>query len=181
MLNRIFVGLILILILIFLFLNKNVLIVLSIFITSYEYIKYFRHYKYGLIFYLYCLIGHFYTFKNDIYDIIIITQTSDVIQYFIGYFFGKTKNIIKTSPNKSLEGYVGGTMITYLIFNYFNYINIFYYIIGGVLGDLIVSYVKRQINIKDSSTLLKSHGGWLDRIDSILFCSFVNNFYFLIK
>ena len=113
-----------------------------------------------------------------------VCQSSDVYQYAAGSFCGNNK-IGYVSKNKSYEGYVIGfimTMITYIPIMYVLNLNlliiinntlfnciinciIMYFL--GILGGLISSLTKRIINIKDYSNLLGSHGGWVDRIDSI--------------
>ena len=109
-----------------------------------------------------------------------ITQLSDVYQFIAGSLFGNNK-IGWISKNKSYEGYIGGYILTILTFvpiqvlfdrqctsiqMCFNNCSMIYLL--GVIGGLISSFVKRSINIKDYSNLLGDHGGWVDRIDSII-------------
>lgn len=102
--------------------------------------------------------------------LILYSNTSDAIQQLIGKKWGKVKIVHFISPNKTLEGYVGG-FVTMLMVSYLAEISINYYIIG-ILGDLLFSYSKRQLNIKDWSGLLGSHGGFLDRFNSSIGCLF---------
>jgi len=105
--------------------------------------------------------------------------------YFIGVFFGKRKAFPNVSPNKTVEGCVGGLAIGVagmLIYGvilafatshtiYFHAL-ILYGIIGAVLtelGDLAFSLIKREFEIKDYGRLLPGHGGMLDRFDSMVF------------
>lgn len=111
-----------------------------------------------------------------------IVWIADSGAYFVGRQFGKRKLIPAVSPNKTVEGLVGGLVmvIVYVVAaGYFglNYqggalisliILSFVTALFSVLGDLVESMHKRQAGIKDSGTFLPGHGGVLDRIDSIL-------------
>lgn len=111
---------------------------------------------------------------------------SDTCAYVVGITIGKTKFLPKLSPNKSLEGCIGGVVGAALIG--FIYATIFreniiaisnpqlaFVIISGVasvisqIGDLAASAIKRNYDIKDYGKLIPGHGGILDRFDSIIF------------
>lgn len=125
-----------------------------------------------------------------------IALISDAMAYWVGILFGKKKIFPKISPKKTYAGCIGGLfggivggVIIYLIFElagFPTYIKftfgqvskypyLWYMLIGFVLaffseiGDLAASRVKRAVGIKDYGKILGSHGGVLDRIDSILF------------
>ena len=114
----------------------------------------------------------------------LIAFLSDTGAYFVGCRYGKRKLAPVISPNKSMEGVVGGlvfavfgmllyTFIMQIAFKMqVNYmLAIFYGIIGAaadVFGDLCFSVVKRQTGIKDYGNLIPGHGGILDRFDSML-------------
>lgn len=124
-----------------------------------------------------------------------ISTISDAAAYWVGILFGKKKIFPKISPKKTYAGCLGGLLggalggiIVYLIFElgeFPTYIEftftelglpvLWYALIGLILaffseiGDLAASRVKRSVGIKDYGKLLGSHGGVLDRIDSILF------------
>lgn len=105
---------------------------------------------------------------------------SDVGAYFVGRAIGKRKLWPSISPNKTIEGALGGVLLSLIvavIFAFFNpeAITTLKALIIGVLaavagqfGDLIQSAYKRVRNIKDTGTLLPGHGGVLDRCDSWL-------------
>jgi phosphatidate cytidylyltransferase len=107
----------------------------------------------------------------------------DTAAYFGGRFFGKHKLAPKTSPNKTIEGAVSGFIGAFLAFPLLGQlivpeISVLYLwttglIIGifGQMGDLIESRFKRDADVKDTSSLLSSHGGFLDRFDSVIFSS----------
>lgn len=111
---------------------------------------------------------------------LLIIWTTDSGAYLVGRKIGKRKLAPSVSPNKTVEGAVGGTVVAgivsavYLAFFplYASYILTLPFMIGlsviGQLGDLIESKLKREYKIKDSSNLLPGHGGILDRFDSML-------------
>ena len=104
---------------------------------------------------------------------------NDTLAYLTGSFFGKTKYIPSISPNKTLEGTIGGILFTLafaFVWGYFtHWFPIWQWLvmgilasIGGTLGDLAESKLKRMADIKDSGNLMPGHGGALDRFDSLL-------------
>lgn len=96
--------------------------------------------------------------------IILYSNISDGIQQVVGKRWGKYRIVKSISPNKTLEGYIGG-FLGMLLISYISGISIVYYF-TGIVGDLMSSYSKRNLNIKDWSFLLGSHGGFLDRFNS---------------
>ncbi len=116
-----------------------------------------------------------------IIGIFLLIWSNDVFAFLIGKNFGKHKLIERVSPNKTIEGFFGGLFFTfiagYLISKYFGlslqHWMVMAGIVGifGVLGDLVESMFKRQAKIKDSSNFIPGHGGFLDRLDSIIFVS----------
>jgi len=112
-----------------------------------------------------------------------------------GYIFGKTiggKKLSKISPNKTMAGSVGSfilsiiPLIIVINFNYLdlelNLINIIFCLLISLisqLGDLFISLIKRKSKVKDTGNLLPGHGGFLDRMDGIIFA--VPFSYFLLK
>ena len=115
--------------------------------------------------------------------IVTIAQVNDICQYLTGVHFGKHK-IGWISKNKTYEGYILGLFLTVIcLFPFFNLCEtiipafklndkLWYTAlvsIAGCSGSLCSSLFKRAIEIKDYSDLLGPHGGWLDRMDSIIF------------
>ena len=112
-----------------------------------------------------------------LYGIIIFnTALFDTFAFIIGSKYGRTYIVKKISPNKTLEGLIGG-MIGSIIFGLMlghifeiNFLALIF-MLGGFLafiGDLLISYFKRQSGVKDTGSILPGHGGILDRIDSHL-------------
>ncbi|MCX7798528.1 MAG: phosphatidate cytidylyltransferase [Melioribacter sp.] len=105
----------------------------------------------------------------------------DSAAYFVGSAFGKHKILPHISPNKSWEGAIAGfifsvlTMIVakFIILNLVTISNALTIgiIIGvfGQIGDFIESMIKRDANVKDSSSLIPGHGGIFDRFDSLIY------------
>jgi len=116
--------------------------------------------------------------KNLLIYLLIIVWISDVSAFITGKLFGKTK-LSNISPNKTIEGLIGSLIICTLtgpfIITYLNielkiniYLLSFFISASGNLGDYLESRLKREFNQKDSGKILMSHGGILDRIDSLL-------------
>lgn len=113
------------------------------------------------------------------------TYGTDTFAYFVGRLLGKRKLCPAISPNKTVEGSIGGltggfflVMLLGFVLNWVYNIDIhpihfaMIGLLGGVfsqIGDLTASAIKRYCNIKDFGNLIPGHGGILDRIDSLLF------------
>lgn len=136
----------------------------------------------------------FYLYRNMGLEVIIylflITIITDSYAYFIGRLIGKNKLLESISPNKTIEGTIGGSLvgtfvgtIYYLtvMSNEVSLINIIvitlFLSIVGQLGDLFFSAIKRKYKIKDFSNIMPGHGGILDRLDSIIFVMVAFTFF----
>ncbi|WP_457552538.1 phosphatidate cytidylyltransferase [Desulfobacula sp.] len=113
--------------------------------------------------------------------LLIVVFANDTGAFYFGTFFGKHALSPNISPNKTIEGSLGGmaaSMVTGFIFCqfFFNDMSLafltipasFLLAIFGQIGDLFESAMKRASNIKDSGRILPGHGGILDRIDGLL-------------
>ena len=165
-----------------------------------------NHKSRTIFYYLFCfsytflfLHSFFIVYINDNWKWIlllnfIIVFLSDTFGYIFGKMFrGKPLNTLRNiSPNKTIEGYLGSIIISFsvasifLINFYEEYFQIFslpklfaivfMILLTSLLGDLLVSKIKRIIDIKDFSNLLYGHGGFLDRLDSLI-PSFATSFW----
>jgi phosphatidate cytidylyltransferase len=107
---------------------------------------------------------------------------SDTGGYVAGVFLGRRPMAPSVSPKKSWEGMggsvlaaaVGGALMLYFMFDVPWWQGALFGVavsVASVLGDLAESLLKRDLKIKDMSTLLPGHGGLMDRLDSILFAA----------
>ena len=117
----------------------------------------------------------------SLFWLLVVVALSDVGAYAVGKSIGKTK-FCETSPNKTMEGVVGGVAVATLggMFLGLSIVDIFpaFLIsfatsVASIFGDLYESKLKREAGVKDSGTLLPGHGGVLDRIDGYLFGAIV--------
>jgi phosphatidate cytidylyltransferase len=147
----------------------------------------FDHAAFSILGALYVGIGFYYLIETRMFGIqfvvyaLLVIWTTDTGAYFTGRKIGKRKLWPEISPNKTVEGFIGGIVYAIIfacIFQYFVPIASSYMIlilvtlvasIVGQLGDLVESALKRQYDVKDSGKLLPGHGGILDRFDSLLF------------
>ena len=117
---------------------------------------------------------------------VMISVATDAFAFFAGKVLGRNKIFPIISPNKTLEGTIGGVvssvvinslMITLIFQNSLKTLDVimltlmvFICAVAAVFGDLLISSIKRQANLKDTGSLIPGHGGLLDRIDSHILC-----------
>ncbi|HEY9510012.1 MAG TPA: phosphatidate cytidylyltransferase [Verrucomicrobiae bacterium] len=116
-----------------------------------------------------------------IFFFIVVTQISDVLQYVWGKTFGKHPIAPHVSPNKTIEGFIGGVLSAAAVgtalwritpFNPWQAAGMSLAIaLMGFAGGLVMSAIKRDRGVKDYGTLIEGHGGVMDRIDSICFAA----------
>jgi phosphatidate cytidylyltransferase len=121
---------------------------------------------------------------------VLFTWVNDTAAYGVGSWIGRHKLASKISPNKTIEGFIGSIIFS-VIFSCLYFKVIFPQLsvvisvvvgiilsVGAQVGDLVESGFKREVGIKDSSGILPGHGGFLDRVDSLLFT--VPIFYYIL-
>jgi phosphatidate cytidylyltransferase len=116
-----------------------------------------------------------------LFYMLLVVQLSDVLQYVFGKIFGKSKIAPVVSPSKTVEGFVGGAAGATLIGAAMWWITpftplqaagmAFVAVLMGFLGGLVLSAVKRSLGAKDWGTMIKGHGGMMDRMDSVSFAA----------
>ncbi len=153
---------------------------------------------YSVLGYLYLGLLSSYAIKILLLDngprwfflMLLCVVASDSCAYFVGRKFGKRKILESVSPNKTLEGSIGGllgasavttSVSSFIVQTEWWMILIFSFLaaLSSQFGDLFESMLKRNAQQKDSGNILPGHGGILDRIDGILFALPV--FYFLAR
>jgi phosphatidate cytidylyltransferase len=122
--------------------------------------------------------------------VILLAVVSDSGAYFVGRFMGRTKLAPSVSPNKTIEGAVGGLVLTivagWLLFTMMggtwdmSSVLLFSAIVSilAQLGDLANSALKRAAGVKDSGWIFPGHGGLLDRSCSLVFAAFFAYYWF---
>ena len=124
--------------------------------------------------------------------ILFMTQFNDVCQYIWGKNLGRHKIIPKVSPNKTWEGFIGGlitiTLCSSIVAPLLTPLTAIQgagagalISFSGFIGDVVISSVKRDLQIKDSGNLIPGHGGLLDRLDSLSYTAplFFHYLYYL--
>ena len=176
---------------------SNILIVIVCLFCVYEWNKIHNKKNYiyllGLVILLFFFLSLIKIYNLENYNLnflwlILIAWLTDIGGYIFGKLFGGPK-LIKISPNKTWAGAFGSLMLSqfaFLIFflnpDYKLNLNIFFFqillSIIGQAGDILMSYIKRINNKKDASNFIPGHGGFLDRVDGLIWIFIFG--YFLI-
>jgi phosphatidate cytidylyltransferase len=174
----------------------NLLIIVTFLFCLYEWMQIFKKKNFifflGLLILFIFLISLIRIYNLEDYNLkflwlILVTWLTDIGGYIFGKLFGGTK-LTKISPNKTWSGAFGSIILSqfaFLIFfldiNYkFNFIIIFtqlFLSIIGQIGDILMSYIKRKNNKKDTSNFIPGHGGFLDRVDGLIWIIIFGNFF----
>jgi phosphatidate cytidylyltransferase len=174
----------------------NSLIVIIFLFCLYEWVKIFK--KKNIIFFLGLLILFIFLISliriYNLEDInlkflwlILIAWLTDIGGYIFGKLLGGPK-LIKISPNKTWSGAFGSIILSQFAFFIFflnaNYqINIYIIFsqlvlsVIGQIGDILMSYIKRKNKKKDTSNFIPGHGGFLDRVDGLIWIIIFGNIF----
>ena len=161
------------------------------FVTSYEWIKMSKKNNFlkflGLIFLLFSFYTVFELRENKNFKDFLLIISICIITDIGGYIFGKLfkgPKLTRISPKKTYAGVFGGfflSLVAGLVFYQYEYayqipddklyffLVILFISLISQIGDLIISYFKREARIKDTGKILPGHGGLLDRIDGMIF------------
>jgi len=177
---------------------SNVLISIVCIFCAYEWNNIFKKknfiYFFGFLVLLFFLISLIKIYNLNDHNLkflwlILIAWFNDIGGYFFGKIFGGPK-LIKISPNKTWSGVFGSLLFSqfaFLIFYLEPYFQLnnnlfilqFFLSIIAQIGDILMSYVKRINNKKDASNFIPGHGGFLDRVDGLIWV-FIFGYFFII-
>tara|TARA_B100000795_G_scaffold264705_1_gene245526 strand:+ start:578 stop:1240 length:663 start_codon:yes stop_codon:yes gene_type:complete len=132
-----------------------------------------------LVYLIFAIESYYVTLKVYLSFSILVAILSDIGGLVIGKIF-KGKKLTKISPNKTISGSIGSFIFSLFLIPIFDgelaeYDSLILILITlaisltSQLGDLFISYLKRKAKVKNTSDILPGHGGFLDRIDGIIF------------
>jgi phosphatidate cytidylyltransferase len=149
---------------------------------------------------LFAHVAYFVNVRNGIaliFYLFLLVEMNDASGFIFGNLFGKRKLLPKISPKKTVAGFLGGLFFTtgmsfalQFLTPEFSVIHRILFAavisVGGTCGDLVMSFIKRDLKVKDFGHILPGHGGLLDRFDSIILVApllfhLVNLFYPLVN
>jgi len=174
---------------------SNLLIIIVCVFCVYEWNNIFKKKNYtyllGLLILLFFFLSLLKIYNLEDYNLkflwlILVAWLTDIGGYIFGKLFGGPK-LIKISPNKTWSGAFGSLilsqlacLILFLDSNYKLNIYIFFFqfllSIIGQTGDILMSYIKRINDKKDTSNFIPGHGGFLDRVDGLIWIFIFGNF-----
>jgi phosphatidate cytidylyltransferase len=132
-----------------------------------------------LIYFILAIESHYINLKIYLLYSVLVAILSDIGGFVFGKIF-KGKKLTKISPNKTISGSIGSFVFSLFLIpffyemimkNHFLTLILITIVISLIsqLGDLFISYLKRKAKVKNTSDILPGHGGFLDRIDGIIF------------
>lgn len=131
--------------------------------------------------------------RGLLFFLVFVTEMNDVFQFVWGKLLGRHKILPSVSPNKTWEGFIGGVLATTVLGVGLRFLTpctipqiailSFLTANAGFIGDVIISSVKRDLQLKDTSEAIPGHGGILDRIDSLVVAApvFFHIVYYITK
>lgn len=131
--------------------------------------------------------------RGLLFFLVFITEMNDVLQFVWGKLLGRHKILPNVSPNKTWEGFIGGVLTTTALGIGLRFLTpctipqiaalSFLTANAGFMGDVIISSVKRDLQLKDTSAAIPGHGGILDRVDSLVVAApvFFHLIYYITK
>lgn len=136
----------------------------------------------SLFFFIPALTGFYlssYLDTPELFYLLFVVTVFDAFSQLSGQLFGRTSLFPSVSPNKTVEGLAGGiifAVITSILLRNYSGMDLIESVFIGLgmalsalFGDLFASFVKRRFGVKDYSSAIPGHGGFLDRFDSIIF------------
>lgn len=132
-----------------------------------------------IIIFLYFLINLLVIDREILYLCFLLSFLNDTSAYIFGNLIKGPLIVPSISPKKTWSGTLISSLISTIIFYFLGYNFLFSLIVGisFFIGDIYFSYIKRILNLKDFSNLLRSHGGILDRLDSVFLITIFYNIY----
>ena len=132
-----------------------------------------------LVYFIFGIESYYSNLKQYLLYSVLVAILSDIGGLVFGKIF-KGKKLTKISPNKTYSGSIGSFIFSLLLIPFFyNLLIVYSYLmliiitlfisLTSQLGDLFISSLKRKAKVKDTSDLLPGHGGFLDRVDGIIF------------
>lgn len=132
-----------------------------------------------IVIFLYFLINLSVIDREILYLCFLLSFLNDTSAYIFGNLIKGPLIVPSISPKKTWSGSLISSLISIIIFYFLGYNLLFSFFVGisFFIGDIYFSYIKRILNLKDFSNLLRSHGGILDRLDSVFLITIFFNIY----